>query len=111
MTDTVARYRVLGEAETIMGRLGGEEFVILLPETSPPQALVVAERIRASIADLEFPPVSKDSASASPLHVTVSIGVAAIQPENDTLIGMLTHADEGLYLARKKGRIRVCGEV
>jgi GGDEF domain-containing protein len=57
----VARYRGLGEAETIVGRPGGEEFVILLPETNLAQVLVVAERIRASIADLEFPPLSKDS--------------------------------------------------
>jgi diguanylate cyclase (GGDEF)-like protein len=42
--------------------------------------------------------------------VTVSIGVAAIQPEKDTLIGMLTRADQSLYLARKKGRNRVCVE-
>ncbi len=79
-----------------LGRFGGEEFVVLLPETALPEALLVAERIRAACqADTGVPPY------------TVSIGVAGYQCETDTMDGLLGRADAAMYRAKAKGRNQV----
>jgi two-component system cell cycle response regulator len=96
------------EARTvdIVARFGGEEFVVVLPETGAEGALALAERIRARIAGT--PPVP--GGEYGWLRVTVSIGVATV-PESrastpEELIGV---ADEALYRAKAEGRNRVCG--
>jgi PleD family two-component response regulator len=108
-TDTVGR---LGkgeeDAENIIGRFGGEEFVILLPETAHNWALIVAERIRSSIETMSFDPSLENEGNFSALSVTVSIGVSSLDPDRDTLLDLLTHADHALYTAKKTGRNRVC---
>jgi diguanylate cyclase (GGDEF)-like protein len=83
------------------GRLGGEEFGLILPETSLEHARVVAERIRSV---LENSPTPMDS---NLLHVTVSIGVAEAQPEDQTFDDLLRRADLLMYKAKEQGRNRV----
>lgn len=87
--------------EDCFGRLGGEEFLGLLPYTSHSLALQVAERIRQNIASLSFPLCHKS------LKVTVSIGVATYQNDKDDLDSLLKRADEALFEAKDRGRNQV----
>jgi diguanylate cyclase (GGDEF)-like protein/PAS domain S-box-containing protein len=85
----------------ILGRLGGEEFCILMPETESKQAFQAAERLRHVISELEVP-------LEPPFQLTVSIGVA-ILGDADTCINMLlSRADQALYKAKQTGRNKVC---
>jgi len=84
-------------------RLGGEEFVIAMPETDAALALVVGERLRQKIASERFPiPESEES-----IDVTVSIGIASLNSSGDNQTLLLKRADEALYRAKKAGRNRV----
>ena len=92
-------------ASDILSRFGGEEFVLLLPETDIRKGVVIAERQRNDIADLEF-----DVDEPTPLTITASIGVTSLQmsghepgPER----WLLEHADRALYQAKHAGRNRV----
>ena len=79
-----------------LGRMGGEEFVLLLPETALQDAGSVAERIRAACA-----------AAEGPARYTVSIGVATLEPGDGGIQELLARADAALYRAKAKGRNRV----
>lgn len=79
-------------------RAGGEEFVLILPDTSIQAAAFIAERIRETIAAREVPQVG---------YVTISIGVATWQQDLQTAEAILKRADERLYLAKENGRNRV----
>jgi diguanylate cyclase (GGDEF)-like protein/PAS domain S-box-containing protein len=87
----------------IIGRLGGEEFAILLPETNLEKANEVAERLREAIAKAKVP-----LEGGLPLHFTVSIGVTSLVSKDDNLDVLLNRADKALYEAKEKGRNRVC---
>ena len=87
----------------ILGRLGGEEFAILLPETPLAGAMEVAERLRHAIAALSIPRQSDQS----PLSLTASLGVAERLPEEITVDKVLARADLALYRAKTDGRNRV----
>jgi two-component system, cell cycle response regulator len=88
------------------GRFGGEEFVILLAQTSEGDALRIAERLRAGVAELAVP--ISDRPDASVVRVTISIGVAAMERgETRELNDLLAAADSALYHAKKSGRNRV----
>lgn len=80
----------------LLGRFGGEEFVLLLPNTPREAALQVAERIRAACVPHE-----------NEVGCTVSIGVTLSQPQQDSLDKMLARADAALYEAKNTGRNRV----
>ena len=84
-------------------RIGGEEFVIVLPNTDTEVATKIADRMRRSISGKPFDVGAKNG----PLTVTVSIGVAAIESQSDTLEAILKRADEALYSAKRGGRNRV----
>jgi diguanylate cyclase (GGDEF)-like protein len=81
------------------GRYGGEEFACILTDTSSEGAMITAERIRASIAQLRFPMMDQD------LRVTISIGIADFARNEDTSI-TFQRADEALYQAKQGGRNR-----
>jgi diguanylate cyclase (GGDEF)-like protein/PAS domain S-box-containing protein len=81
----------------VLGRYGGEEFVVLFPETTLSDAGVVAERLRAAIADQPFDVGDRG------LSVTVSLGVAALSDGLD-LQRLLQKADAALYVAKQAGR-------
>ncbi len=85
-----------------IGRYGGEEFLILLPETDAPTASQVANRLRSSVAELPFE-TGKEQA-----HITLSIGVAAATPNMQSLKPLIQKADAALYIAKEEGRDRVC---
>lgn len=87
-------------ATDFMARLGGEEFVVALPETSLADAAATAERIRAETAGL------KPSIQVPELRVTISIGVAEAL-ETDRIESLLEAADKALYLAKTSGRDQV----
>lgn len=83
----------------IFGRLGGEEFGMLLPETDGREALIVAERLRQAIAHhpMRLP-------SGETLQVTASFGIAALAPGIATFPAWLDRADAMLYAAKSDGR-------
>lgn len=89
----------------MVARFGGEEFIILLPETPRQEALKLAESLRLRIKNHVFPMEEKQPSK----DLTVSMGVAAYPSRNvvspDTL---LERADQALYKAKKQGRNRVC---
>jgi two-component system cell cycle response regulator len=84
-------------------RYGGEEFVIVMPETDMGVATMVAERLRRRIASEPFP-IQEGSRS---LEVTISIGIAALNAPGDNAAAMLKRADQALYRAKRDGRNRV----
>jgi diguanylate cyclase (GGDEF)-like protein/hemerythrin-like metal-binding protein/PAS domain S-box-containing protein len=87
----------------IVGRIGGEEFAIMLPETDGIQAAEVAERLRANIAG-----TSIQLNKGKSLSVTASIGIATGKTRNTTLDHVLSLADSAMYEAKRAGRNRVC---
>ena len=84
-------------------RYGGEEFVIVMPETDMTVATMVAERIRRRIATEPFA-IQQGTRN---LEVTISIGIAAIGAPGDTAAAILKRADQALYRAKRDGRNRV----
>lgn len=88
----------------ICGRLGGEEFAILLPETPNEAAVKVAERLRSTI---ETTNISLQSDELT-VKITVSIGVTSLISKEDTISDLLNKSDIALYEAKKLGRNKVC---
>jgi len=85
----------------LLGRIGGEEFAVILPETELEAAREVAERLRAHLA--ERPVVAERAAIAS----TASIGVAQLSAKDGSIDNLLHRADQALYAAKQNGRNRV----
>lgn len=86
----------------IIGRIGGEEFAVVLPQTASHLAIEVAERLREAIADTVFslePDVT--------LHFTVSIGIATLTDMQNNIDTLLRFADKALYDAKLDGRNKV----
>lgn len=88
-------------ATDIFGRIGGEEFGLVLPETDALAAARLAERLRKQLEELEI------DLSPGSVHFTVSIGVTSISSKKDTLDVLLQRADQALYDAKRGGRNRV----
>jgi two-component system cell cycle response regulator len=87
-------------------RYGGEEFVIVMPETDTGVAAMVGERLRRSIAGEPFPVQQ----GMKLLNVTLSIGIAALNDAGDTAPALLKRADQALYRAKRDGRNRVVAD-
>jgi diguanylate cyclase (GGDEF)-like protein len=85
----------------VSARYGGDEFIVLLPETPPKGALEVAERIRAAISGTPLDLAGRHVASS------VSIGLACFPDDGRTLDALATRADRALYQAKQQGRNRV----
>lgn len=92
----VQSVKTLLRSADVIGRIGGEEFVVLLPETPLDVALVVAERIRATVAQ-----------SSNPQKFTVSIGVTTNRPQNDSVDELMARSDRAMYQAKANGRDQV----
>lgn len=101
LVELVARWKNCLRGEDTLGRVGGEEFCILLPEISVQCATVVAERLRKSVDDLPI------SFGGQLLRLSVSIGMTQLLGANDTITAMLERADRGLYAAKDAGRNRL----
>ncbi len=87
----------------IAARMGGEEFAVLLPETSVQGAAVLAEKIRQAISQVSIRRIDRNEYVG---NVTLSVGVAAAQ-DTDTLESLVERADAALYVAKRGGRNRV----
>ncbi len=87
-------------------RYGGEEFVVVMPDTDMTFAYMVAERLRQSVADIPF----KISVPPGQIMVTISIGVTASEGPGDTAEALLRRADQALYRAKRDGRNRVVAD-
>jgi len=89
-------------SQDLLGRYGGEEFLLLLRTTPLRLAVEIAERIRQAIEKL---PITFDG---NTIPVTVSLGVASLDSTSKTGDDLLAHADKALYDAKNQGRNRVC---
>lgn len=87
----------------IVGRIGGEEFAVLMPDTGIDHALQAAERLRAAIASTQVVTNRAES-----FQFTASFGVAILNHRDDNIDTLLNQADQALYQAKNKGRNRVC---
>jgi len=94
LIDFVANVRTLLRRHDQLGRFGGEEFVVLLPESTAETAHAIAERIRAMMEERKS-------------GCTVSIGVTSLCNDSDTVEVMLARADAAMYRAKNNGRNRV----
>jgi len=86
----------------IVGRIGGEEFAAVLPETSVLRAFAVAERLRRAVETTEIP-----LKRGLPIKITVSIGVTAASKSQENIDTLLARADQALYDAKHQGRNQV----
>ena len=87
-----------------MGRIGGEEFTGLLPETAEPAACQVAERLQAGVENLDLDDVVPG------LRVTISLGVAQMRADDADFAALLARADAAMYRAKQAGRNRVVSD-
>jgi len=90
--------------QDVLGRIGGEEFLAILSNTSLPQALEIAQRIQEAI--------EKQSVifEGKTIKITASFGVAQYSPDKEDFISLFQHADEYLYKAKNQGRNRIVSE-
>lgn len=84
----------------LIGRLGGEEFAVLLPRTNAQDAMMVAERMRQAIMAVQI------KAEKAVLSITASFGVTIIRPD-DSMVSLIKRADDALYAAKHAGRNQV----
>lgn len=82
----------------IIGRHGGEEFVVLLPETDSNLASMIAERLRAAVEKIIVTVDGKD------IRISISVGVASMDPRTSNLDLLIAHADQAQYRAKQAGR-------
>ena len=96
----------------VVGRFGGEEFMLLLPQTDPLEAITIAERLREQVARQEIA-IDDGSRKGLQLRLTISIGVASLGGARRDLNDLIAAADNALYQAKKGGRnqVRMLGEV
>jgi diguanylate cyclase (GGDEF)-like protein len=83
-------------------RYGGEELLLVLPETDAYQAFTVGEKVRTTIA--------QEAAAQTGVCVSVSIGIAGFSPANDSVHGLIMAADRMLYAAKTQGRNRTMSD-
>jgi two-component system cell cycle response regulator len=101
LRELASRCRGLLRGRDLMARIGGEEFVVLLPETKAMEAVEIGERLRGAFARA---PVKTQG---GPVAVTISMGCATLAAGGETLDGLLKRADVALYEAKHGGRNRV----
>ncbi len=103
LREFASRLRTAVRGADLACRYGGEEFVLVMPDTSAETAAAVAERLRMTIEQEPF----RLSDGGVPLQVTASIGIASLLPQGDAAETLLKRADNALYEAKRAGRNRV----
>ncbi|MGB5217529.1 MAG: diguanylate cyclase [Smithella sp.] len=98
LKDVAATAKKISRAGDIAARYGGEEFVMILPETDSGQAMILAERIRAGVAEIEIPHEGKK------LQVTISLGVSTYPDHSGEKEALIRAADEALYTSKHRGK-------
>ncbi len=98
---TAERCKKILRTSDLLGRTGGEEFLILLPETTKENAYQLAERLRKTINE----PIEDEEVT---LSVSTSIGISTLDKECTSLDSMIQKADNALYEAKEQGRNRIC---
>lgn len=98
LTALARHAQTLLRGSDMIGRWGGEEFVLLMPETSLAGAVILAERLRTELAEIDMP------SPEGPFRFTVSIGVAARGEKDRNIKCVMRHADTALYAAKHAGR-------
>ncbi|MCU0727194.1 MAG: diguanylate cyclase [Planctomycetes bacterium] len=88
----------------VIGRYGGEEFLVVLPETYVDQGIVYSERLRKVVEEWSLERVREGSSCP----ITISVGVTEFRRESDDLESLLRRVDAALYAAKGRGRNRVC---
>ena len=88
--------------EDLVCRIGGEEFLAVLPNATLDQVRIVAERLRAAVASLS---IALPGSGA--LRVTMSVGITALEPRDDACTRAIDRADRALYEAKARGRDRI----
>jgi two-component system cell cycle response regulator len=106
LQELATRLKAQVRAIDLCCRMGGEEFVVILPETDLQVGFTAAERLRRAIANKPF----NAGAKQGPLAITVSIGVAGFESLTDTPQAILKRADDALYEAKRSGRNRVVSD-
>jgi diguanylate cyclase (GGDEF)-like protein len=101
LRECAAAWGALLRDQDLLGRLGGEEFCALLPETGSERGIKAAGRMRAAIESLQF------RGENGPFTVTVSVGLTEVLPGDDQFDQVLERADRALYIAKQNGRNRV----
>jgi diguanylate cyclase (GGDEF)-like protein len=87
-------------ATDTVGRFGGEEFLVVLPGTSVSEAFLVADKLRALVADQEFPARERQPGG----RLSISGGVAVYPTHGEAMWALVRAADEALYAAKRAGR-------
>jgi two-component system, cell cycle response regulator len=103
LRDLAALIRDLVRSSDVVGRVGGEEIALILPEQGREGAARAAEKIREAVEGTEFPAAD----DGPPIRITLSLGVAAFPDVADDVTGLLGAADAALYKAKDGGRNQV----
>ncbi len=90
----------------LLGRWGGEEFIILLPETELDTAAIVAQRLREKVMKMRLP-VSEENESGESIGITISLGLTVVRADDASLDEAFKRADKALYRSKQEGRNRV----
>ncbi|MBW6454011.1 MAG: GGDEF domain-containing protein, partial [Methyloprofundus sp.] len=90
------RIKHVCRATDLPARLGGEEFIILLEEPDTDEALLIAERLREVIREINIPQIEA--------NITVSIGISTLEDDIKSLDELILRADKAMYVAKNKGR-------
>jgi two-component system, cell cycle response regulator len=106
LRDLTARLSANLRSFDLIGRLGGEEFLVILPDTTLENAMAVGERLRVRVAGRGF----AVSASVGEISVTISLGAGISTEASEPLDQLLHRADMALYAAKKAGRNRVLAQ-
>ena len=89
--------------QDVLGRYGGEEFLIILPETTGEKAAGLMERCRKKIAAMSY----TGDTESSPVSVTISVGITELTGDDHTIKDLIGRADRAMYQAKQEGRNRV----
>lgn len=97
-----AAMRTTLRVSDVLGRFGGDEFVLVLPRTRPTEARAAAERLRGAVAAHEF-----HISAGTPIRATISVGIASFPDDGESADELFRAADRALYVAKRAGRDRV----